>query len=174
MYAYDNIGNRDTYTKGTGAQTTYESNQLNQYENVETASSPVTGQNMIYDADGNVTESYVVGDFDGDGSDGFSDLSIFSSTYGYCEGDPQYDARANLVTGDDPECIAVADQSAFMSLFGLSATSVMRAQMLWDAENRLAAYIPLKLWSGAGVPARSRLGAKKVTFKYDSRGRRID
>ncbi|GMU84713.1 MAG: hypothetical protein AMXMBFR47_45820 [Planctomycetota bacterium] len=96
VYAYDNIGNRDTYTKGTGAQTTYESNQLNQYVNVETASSPVTGQNLLSGADGNVTESYVVGDFDGDGSVGFSDLAIFSSSYGYCEGDPEFDERANL------------------------------------------------------------------------------
>ncbi|MCC6359173.1 MAG: RHS repeat-associated core domain-containing protein [Phycisphaerales bacterium] len=102
------------------------------------------------------------------------DLAIFSSSYGYCEGDPEFDERANLVTGDDPECIDVADQSAFMSLFGLSSASVMRAELLWDAENRLAAYIPLNSWSGAGVPARSRLGASKVTFKYDYRGRRIE
>ncbi|MCC6357113.1 MAG: hypothetical protein IT450_00095, partial [Phycisphaerales bacterium] len=190
VYAYARLGNRDTYTKGTRAQTTHQ-NPLRQQAVtrrppgplpaagsrqrraiVETASSPVTGQNLLYDADGNVTESYVVGDFDGDGSIGFSDLAIFSSSYGYCEGDPEFDERANLVTGDDPECIDVSDQSAFMSLFGLSATSVMRAELLWDAENRLAAYIPLNSWSGAGVPARSRLGANTVTFKYDYRGRR--
>ncbi|GMU84449.1 MAG: hypothetical protein AMXMBFR47_43180 [Planctomycetota bacterium] len=62
MYAFDNIGNRDTYTKGTGARTTHQ-NPLRQQPVtrrppgplpavsprqrraiVETASSPVTGR----------------------------------------------------------------------------------------------------------------------------------
>ncbi|GMU83624.1 MAG: hypothetical protein AMXMBFR47_34940 [Planctomycetota bacterium] len=83
VYAYYNIGNRDTYTTGTGAQTTHQ-NPLRQQAVtrrppgplpaagprqrraiVETASSLVTSQNLLYDADGNVTDSCVGGDFYG-------------------------------------------------------------------------------------------------------------
>ena len=46
VYAYDPIGNRSTSTEGTGAQTTYTSNNLNQYDPVVTATSPQTGQRL--------------------------------------------------------------------------------------------------------------------------------
>ncbi|MCC6359172.1 MAG: hypothetical protein IT450_10530 [Phycisphaerales bacterium] len=126
VFAYDNIGNRDTYTTGTGAQTSHQ-NPLRQQAVtrrppgplpaagsrqrraiVETASSPVTGQNMLYDADGNVTESYVVGDSYGVAWAGWAVSTCPCvrearrcrerpiSPAAAREGDPEFDERATL------------------------------------------------------------------------------
>ena len=85
VYAYDPIGNRSTSTEGAGAQTTYTSNSLNQYDPVVTATTPQTGQRLKYDLDGSLTEAYVTGDINGDGNVNTADLSMLLAAYSKCE-----------------------------------------------------------------------------------------
>jgi RHS repeat-associated protein len=170
VYAYDPIGNRSTSTEGTGAQTTYTSNNLNQYDPVVTATSPQTGQRLKYDLDGNLTEAFVTGDLDGDGQVGQSDLGILMAAYGKCQGESGYNAAANLsdasMCSSDPNLPVIdqADLGLLLSVYGLQATGAIRAKFTWDAENRLVGWEPLLFVSGA----------KKVEFKYDYLGRRIE
>jgi RHS repeat-associated protein len=132
---------------------------------VVTATSPQTGQRLKFDLDGNLTEAYVTGDLDGDGNVDLADLSIILTAYSTCEGDPGYNPDANLAINDPgPQCIDLADMSVLLSVYGLQATGVIRAKFTWDAENRLVGWEPLLPISGA----------KKVEFKYDYLGRRIE
>ncbi|OGV77727.1 MAG: hypothetical protein A3K18_11815 [Lentisphaerae bacterium RIFOXYA12_64_32] len=55
-YAYDPIGNRQTYTNDGNPTTTYTSNQLNQYTALQQGGAPV---NPTYDLDGNMTRLVV-------------------------------------------------------------------------------------------------------------------
>ncbi len=165
VYAYDPIGNRSTSTEGTGAQTTYTSNNLNQYDPVVTATSPQTGQRLKYDLDGNLTEAYVTGDINGDGNVDMSDLGALLAAYGTCEGQQGYNPNANISPNDPgPQCIDMSDLGVLLSVYGLQATGAIRAKFTWDAENRLVGWEPLLFVSGA----------KKVEFKYDYFGRRIE
>ena len=165
VYAYDPIGNRSTSTEGTGAQTTYTSNNLNQYDPVVTATSPQTGQRLKYDLDGNLTEAYVTGDINGDGNVDMSDLGALLAAYGTCEGQQGYNPNANIVPNDPgPQCVDSADLGLLLSVYGLQATGAIRAKFTWDAENRLVGWEPLLFVSGA----------KKVESKYDYLGRRIE
>lgn len=170
VYAYDPIGNRSTSTEGTGAQTTYTSNNLNQYDPVVTATSPQTGQRLKYDLDGNLTEAYVTGDINGDGNVDQVDFGILMAAYGKCQGESGYNAAANLsdasMCSSDPNLPVIdqADLGVLLSVYGLQATGAIRAKFTWDAENRLVGWEPLLFVSGA----------KKVEFKYDYLGRRIE
>jgi hypothetical protein len=51
-YAYDNIGNRDTFTLGQGPAITYTTNALNQYERWDRPSGPIAREWFTYDPAG--------------------------------------------------------------------------------------------------------------------------
>jgi len=55
------------------------------------------------------------GDLDGDDVIGTSDLALFLSAFGTCEGDPRYLAGADF-DGDD--CVSLADLTLFLPLYG--------------------------------------------------------
>ncbi|MBW7905909.1 MAG: hypothetical protein LC135_11020 [Phycisphaerae bacterium] len=168
VYAYDPIGNRTTSKAGdpnSAPLTTYTSNNLNQYDPVVTATTPQTGQRLKYDLDGNLSEAYVTGDINGDGNVDASDLGALLAAYGTCEGQQGYNPNANISPNNPgPQCVDSADLGLLLSLYGLQATGAIRAKFTWDAENRLVGWEPLAFVSGA----------KKVEFKYDYLGRRIE
>jgi 6-phosphogluconolactonase (cycloisomerase 2 family) len=58
-----------------------------------------------------------VGDLDGDGTIGLTDLAILLSSYGLCEGDPQYVPEADL---DDDGCVGLPDLAALLARYGQS------------------------------------------------------
>ena len=92
------------------------------------------------------------------------------AAYSKCEGEPGYNPLANLsdasMCGSDPNLAVIdtADLSVLPSVYGLQATRAIRARFAWDAENRLVGWEPLLFVSGA----------RKVEFKYDYLGRRVE
>ena len=79
MYAYDPVGNRTTSKAGdpnSAPLTTYTANNLNQYDPVQTATDPLTGQRLEHDLDGNLVEGFLFGDLDNDGVIGQGDLRV--------------------------------------------------------------------------------------------------
>jgi RHS repeat-associated protein len=167
-YAYDPIGNRTDATEGTTVTSDYHPNDLNQYGFIRTNT---TGGNPAvqyptYDADGNLSETYVVGDMNGDGRCDNFDLSMFSYAVTHTEGDfeAQYPNGCFWcadINGD--ALVNNFDITPFMALLGENAAIDVR--YTWDAENRLIAVEP------GGTPAS---GDVKLTFAYDYMGRRIE
>ncbi|MFO0837451.1 MAG: dockerin type I domain-containing protein [Phycisphaerae bacterium] len=76
-YSYDAIGNRIDHADGAPppADVTYASNALNQYTQLDPSDSNAM-QRLVYDADGNLWQSYMAGDANGDGVVDSSDLGI--------------------------------------------------------------------------------------------------
>jgi 6-phosphogluconolactonase (cycloisomerase 2 family) len=56
-----------------------------------------------------------VGDLDGDGTVGLTDLAILLSSYGLCDGDPDYVPEADL---DDDDCITLSDLALLLANYG--------------------------------------------------------
>lgn len=83
---HDNIGNRESYVtgEGTGSEEDfyYDSNQLNQYEQISLNDPPSGIQRLNYDADGNLTEIYVAGDVDCDGGADYDDIDCSTAAIG--------------------------------------------------------------------------------------------
>ncbi len=68
--------------------------------------------------------------------------------------------------GSDPNLPTInqSDLGVLLSYWGLQATGTIRAKFTWDAENRLVGWEPLLFVSGA----------KKLEFRYDYLGRRVE
>ena len=155
----------------TGRISNHDRNEVNQYESILTALAPIPGvQELHYDPDGNLSEALTLGDVDGDGDVDQGDLDAMLFAFETCEGDPDYNPRANFdptnLCGDDPnlQTIGQDDLDVVLFYFGLPSTGSIRATMTWDAENRLASWQAL-------VPT---TGSKKLKFKYDYMGRRVE
>lgn len=59
-----------------------------------------------------------LGDLNGDGKIDQADLGLLLSTYGLCEGQPGYQAIANLAPNQGTQCIDQADLGVLLSVFG--------------------------------------------------------
>jgi len=167
-YAYDAIGNRETWTQGDGPtydmEATYDANALNQYTGsvIDRGTGQDVEQRFIYDEDGNLTDQYIAGDTDCDGDVDFDDITAFyvalngrlayEAAYPYCEW------LSADVDGDGD--VDLDDFNPFYSLLGNGGG--MSWHYTWDAENRLIGVEPL---------AEPMEGFQKVSFGYDVMGR---
>ena len=145
--------------------TTYAANSLNQYYRADTDSPTPVKQHFGYDADGNMTNAYIVGDMNCDGQMNNFDLDPFvlaitnpgqyESQYPDCDilnGDVDGNGTVNNFDVDD-----------FVALL-TSGNDAISVEYVWDGENRLKEFIPQSPQLGA---------THKLEFVYDYLGRRV-
>jgi RHS repeat-associated protein len=169
-YSYDTIGNRTLYTLAKTTQsevnTEYDSNQLNQYTRTETDTNAPAISHRTYDADGNMSEAYILGDMNCDGVVNGSDQPAYilarSDPRGYATQYPTCDILNGDVNGDS--VLNASDDALFTALLA-GGNSAMYVVYTWDAENRLTKVEP------GGTPQN---GQYKAEYKYDWQGGRIE
>ncbi|MGE0481415.1 MAG: RHS repeat-associated core domain-containing protein, partial [Phycisphaerae bacterium] len=185
-YDYDAIGNRLEAVAYDSPTLTaeYNSNVLNQYENVliSGGAQPIP-QGLVYDADGNMTEMFAVGDANCSGTVNNFDIDAFVAAVVYAEEETAPEDYTEA--GGDQECwdrrhewgdftgdseINNFDVDPFVAvLSGGGASGALVLRFEWDAENRLAK-IDYPDACGSGAPN----GFKRLTFAYDYMNRRIE
>lgn len=166
-YTYDPIGNRTAATAtDTEAETSYTANTLNQYLR---AMSVIGGKNVAqgfrHDADGNLAEEYVTADMNCDEHLDFFDIDPFIlAVMDPTEWQAQFPG-CNILNGDlnGDGLVNFFDIDGFLEAVMVGGGGVHR-EYRWDAENRLAAVVPL-----APVP-----GSQRVEYGYDYLGRRVE
>jgi RHS repeat-associated protein len=164
-YAYDNIGNRQTYTMAyPSTSTTYQGNALNQHNRTW-----VPTEVFGYDADGNTTEvGLAAGDFNHDGDVDLMDFSHFQSCFNGPNLPPAQSGCGDADIDADGD-VDLMDFSAFQGCYNganrppACATPVRPTRYTWDAENRLTKVEPI-------FP---QTDDKRLTFAYDYMGRRV-
>ena len=164
-YGYDNIGNRETYTRNPWPTASYGANALNQYTLAEqpTSGTPLVGS-YEYDADGNLTAAWAAGDMNCDDIVDFFDVDAFTLAIT----DPAtYEATypdCNILNADcnGDGVVDFFDVDAFVPLI-TSGNDAPALTYEWDAENRLVEIRPT-------LPD---ISDPKVEFAYDYVGRRV-
>jgi RHS repeat-associated protein len=168
-YSYDPIGNRVTSKDGAqnNPNATYRRNTLDQYAelNKPTAGAPWL-QRLTYDADGNVTQTWAVGDVDCSGVIDFGDINALTLAL---SGEAQYEAaypNCNWLNADTDGngFVDFDDINPFIDLVTYGNASPATTYV-WDGENRLVCVAP-----PAGTEQNGNL---KVAFGYDYLGRRV-
>ncbi len=96
----------------------------------------------------------------------FADLAALTGAYGSCEGDPEYTPYADL---DGDGCIGMSDLAILLGMYGTTIGDEIWALYTWDAENRLIGVEPT-----AADPGDLTADDKKLVFKYDYMGRRVE
>ena len=144
--------------------TDYLANGLNQYDQANTSSATPVRQQYEYDADGNLTTAYVVGDMNCNGQLNTFDIDAFTLALSSCNDYylqyPNCNCYNADVNGDG--LLNSFDMDPFVALLGSGNGGVYVAYE-WDAENRLIAV----------TPQTPQAGDQKVEFAYDHMGRRI-
>ena len=179
-YEYDPIGNRVWSDGGMHAQYTdpndpnydipsaasYTANNLNQYASIQLEAGG--RQRLEYDADGNLTQTLIFGDIDGDTDVDLNDLSMLLTNYGLtCASHPgMTDTQYHRADANGDCNLDVTDLSYLISSYGVTANVGNYVGYTWDAENRLTKVTPLV----EPIP----VGMKRVEFDYDYQGRRIE
>lgn len=179
-YGYDPIGNRlfsdsgvhyqyndpNDPNYGTPVQATYTANKLNQYTKVEFEPNP--REKLAYDADGNLTEIFLMADLDQDGDIDISDLALITGHMGESAGigNNTYASEAVFARADmsGNGTIDVSDLAVVLGDFGYTADSGTWVIFGWDGENRLI----------STTPQAAQTGWRRCEFDYDYLGRRIE
>jgi RHS repeat-associated protein len=141
-YEYDSIGNRQSQDMGA-VQTTYTSNELNQY--TYALGSDSAALFPMYDADGNMTLLDVAGDLNCDGVVNGSDISPFTLALTNPEAYHEQYPNCDLMHAD-------------IVINGGGGT-----RFEWDAENRLVRVAPAAPYDYQSA----------VEYAYDYRGRLV-
>lgn len=179
-YAYDPIGDRNSANEGTNSTDpvyAYQDNNLNQYFDIRrTAQGTISGQGLLYDEDGNLRQSIVAADINGDGVVDAADLALILSLFGStCDcfiAQPPCNQVEFTRADIDGDCaISLTDLSTLLNYFGTTGDTSLERTFVWDAENRLIATGPTRVFGALSTP---QSGDKKIEFRYDYRGRRIE
>ncbi len=170
-YAYDPIGNRLTYVSGAEPTTTYTRNALNQYTRTDTrnsAGSLIASQSLAYDLDGNLTEAALLADMNCDGLSDFNDIDGLILAMTSCTTYAQTYPACNCLHGDlnNDGLVNFDDINDFPAIVATGNADSVASRFVWDGENRLIEVQPFN------NPPRE--GQKKVEFRYDYLGRRVE
>jgi hypothetical protein len=153
-------------TTPSEVNTEYDSNALNQYTRTEADMNVPAISNRTYDADGNMSEAYILGDMNCDGVVSSSDQTAYnlarSNPSQYASTYPTCDILNGDVNGDG--VLNKDDDDLFAALLS-GGNAAMYQVYTWDAENRLSKVEP------GGTP---QSGQYKAEYKYDWQGRRIE
>ncbi|MBP9025503.1 MAG: hypothetical protein KBH81_05055 [Phycisphaerae bacterium] len=169
-FSYDTIGNRTEHTVAKNTQselkTDYLANALNQYTRTVAHANEPAVTRRTYDADGNMSDAYIVGDMNCDGDFTLEDKTAYnlarSDPAAYASQYPSCDILNGDLNGDG--VLDAGDDDMFFALLA-SGNSAMYVVYTWDAENRLVGVAP------GGTP---QPGQYKAEYGYDWQGRRIE
>ncbi len=164
-YTYDPIGNRAQFTETGQAPRAYSVNELNEYFNIRPTTTSAGTAHLVYDADGNLSEQFVAGDMNCDGSVNWRDIDgLVAAQNDNCSAYYALFPNCNCMNGDfnGDGHVNWRDVDYY---YGSANTSGPWVAYTWDAENRLAAVTPR-------VPQVDV--SQKVEMGYDYLGRRVD
>ena len=169
-WTFDNASNRENATAG-GLSVAYVSNELNQYERWDHPAGPIARERFSYDADGNLSASYVAGDMNCDGHADFNDINLLVEAID-CSNVPAcwYDAGHTCpfenadINGDGS--VDFNDTNPFVTMLTSGGNHAAARTFTWDAENRLIQVAP--------TPGTEQNGQTKSVFHYDYLGRRYE
>jgi hypothetical protein len=156
------------------ATLTYGANSLNQYPAAMSGYNPTIGQQITYDADGNMAAVTLAGDMNCDGHVNNFDTDAFMlALFEPEEYETEY-PNCDLVQGDftGNGVVDFGDIDPYLEvLFGGASAGLLTPLYTWDAENRL---IRIEPNPAAAYPEYElQDGDQRIEFAYDYLGRRV-